>query len=339
MPLLKTLAELKLYVSLDTKEIPPSIALALLDVEVSVLSPLLGTSLLRWLQAAYDAPGFDPADPDSLAAELLRLVQAPLARLGTSAGLAGHQVSLDNTGVHIMTTETSKTAFQWQVDRLQANLERRGQADLDLLMQWLEDNYQSSTQLQAWATSVAGQRHRRELFTATADFQEYENISAARPVFLALQPVRRRLESFELGPVLGADFLQELRQQVLTRTLTSENKNLLRSYVYPALAALTIGHAVPELGLRLNGGGIDLTIARFDDGNAKEADAGLDQLLQNKVTDALMNGARYLRQLTSYLDRMATATRFATYFASSAYTAPAPAVLLNQPTSKTYKFC
>jgi|GEM_PF-2221666 len=339
MPLLKTAEELKKYVAADVKTMPPAIALAIVDVEVNQLAPLLGPPLLRWLQRAYSTPGFDP-EADELANEMLRLVQPPLARLGTSAGIDAHQVSIDATGVHIISTDVSKTAFQWQVNRLQARLERLGQNDLDTLVQWLEDNHDSSDELQAWATSAAGQRHRRELFTCTADFQEYENISASRQVFQLLAPVRRRLENFELGPVLGPDFLQELRDQVRDRTLTSENKNLLRTYVYPALASLTIGHAVPELGLSLSGDGIDLTIARVDDSNAKEADAGLDQLLQNKVNEALINGARYLRQLTSYLDRTASATRFATYFNSSTYTAPDQAVaLLNTPTSKTYKFC
>jgi hypothetical protein len=265
-------------------------------------------------------------------------VQAPLARLAVANGVVTHQLSIDATGVHIMSTETSKTAFQWQLNQYQVLIQRRGLAGLDALMLWLEAHRDDSSELRAWAASPAGQAHRRELFTHTTDFQLYENISKSRAVFEALGPVRRRLEGFELGPVLGPAFLAELREQVLTRTLTSENENLLRTYVYPALASLTIGHAVPELGLSLNGDGIDLTIARLDDSNNKEADAGLDQLLQNKANQALLDGARYLRQLTSYLDRTASATRLATYFNSDAYTAPALPPILNTVTSRTFKF-
>lgn len=339
MPLLKTLDELKGYVAVAMQQLAPAIALELAEAETQVLAPVLGAPLLAWLQAQYDAASFDRAGA-SLAAQLLRAAQAPLARLAIVNGVVTHQLSLDNTGVHIMSTETSKTAFQWQTNQYQALLQRRGLANLDALVQWLEDHADDSDELRAWAASAAGQRHREELFTRTADFQKYENISSSRAVFEALGPMRRRLERFELGPVLGEDFLQELRDQVRTRDLTSENENLLRAYVYPALASLTIGHAVPELGLALNGDGIDLQIARIDDSNSKEADAGLDQLLQRKATQALLDGARYLRQLTSYLDRTASATRFATYFQSPTYTAPdQPAPVVNTPTSKTYKFC
>jgi hypothetical protein len=138
--------------------------------------------------------------------------------------------------------------------------------------------------------------------------------------------------------VLGPEFLQELRDQVKARSVSSENQNLLRTYVYPALASLTIGHCTAEMGLKLTGDGIELMVARLDDSNAKEADAGLDQLLANKTSEALLAGARWLRQLTDYLDRTASATRFATYFHSPAYTAPVPAPSRDY-TTKTYRAC
>ena len=338
MSLLKTITELKQFVSIDSREIPPAIAIALRDVENSFIRTLLGKPLHAWLQAAYDAAGFDPEADDSLAAELLRLVQAPLARIATAIGLPEHQVIIDATGVHIIVGETSKTAFQWQVNKAQAVLQGKGLRDADTLVQWLEDNYQSSAELQAWATSDAGQRHRRELFTCPAVFQECENIGDSRAVFALLGPVRRRLEHFELGRVLGHEFLQELRDQTLARALTSDNKNLLRTYVLPALASLTVGHATPEMGLKFTGDGIELMVARIDDSNAKEADAGLDQLLKSKADQALLTGERWLRQLTSYIDRTASATRFATYFHSSAYTAPAPAPV-RDISAKTFKIC
>jgi hypothetical protein len=339
--LLKTITELKSYVSLATSNlgIPPAIALELQHVEAEAIRPLLGGALLTWLQAAYDAPAFDPAGT-GLAAQLLRAVQRPLACLAVAAGITTHQTRVDDTGVHFMATETSKQAFQWQTNELQDMLLRRGHNGLDALVEWLEEHLNDSPELQAWGGSTAGQRHRRELFTSTAEFQELEAISHSRQVFEALRPMRRRLESFELQRVLGADFLEELRSQVRRRAVTSENQMLLSTYVLPALAALTIGHAVPELGLRLTGEGIDLTIARNDNSNSKEADAGLDALLASKTNAALLDAHRFLTRLTDYLDRTASATRFATYYASSTYTNPNQVVApVNTVDSRIYKFC
>jgi uncharacterized coiled-coil protein SlyX len=267
-------------------------------------------------------------------------VQAPLARLAASTGITVHQANLDDTGVHIVSTDKIKTAFQWQSRELQALHQRRGYQGLDGLVQWLEDHRDDAPELRAWAASPAGRRHRRELFTSAAAFQEYQNIGGSWLVFEALRPVRRRLEALELRTALGEDFLLELLDQVATRTLTSENENLLRSRLYPALASLTIAHAVPALSLRLTPGGIELAVARTDDANAKEADAGLNELLRQLAAECLEVGQRYLLQLTDFLDRTASATRFATYFASPAYSPPnRPAVVLNTATSKVIRFC
>ena len=339
--LLKTLPEFKGYVAVDFDQatgLPPSFELELAEAEASLIAPLLGAPLHAWLQAAYDAPGFD-ATATTLAAGLLRAVQAPLARLAAGTGITTHQVNIDDTGVHIVSTDRIKTAFQWQSRELQALHQRRGYLGLGTLVQWLEDHRDDSPELQAWATSAAGRRHRRELFTGAGAFQEYENIGASWLVFESLRPVRRRLEAFELRTVLGDDFLQELRDQVEARTLTSENENLLRSRVYPALASLTIAHAVPALSLQLTPDGIDLA-ASSNEANNREYAPGMDRLLRQKAQESLAVGERYLRQLGEFLDRAASATRFATYFRSSAYTAPASAApAVNVPSPKVFKFC
>jgi hypothetical protein len=340
--LLNTLSEFKGYVAVDFNVqtgLPPSFVLELAETEATFIAPLLGAPLYDWLRAAYEAPGFD-AQALTPEAGLLRAVQAPLARLAATTGITAHQVSITGTGVHITSTDKVKTAFQWQSRELQALHQRRGYQGLDALVQWLEDHRDDAPELQAWAASPAGRRHRRELFTSATAFQEYQNIGASWLVFEALRPVRRRLEAQELRTALGEEFLQELHEQVETRTLTSENENLLRSRVYPALASLTIAHAVPALALRLTPGGIDLAVARADDANAKEADAGLNELLRQMASECLAVGERYLRQLTDHLDTRASATRFATYFSSPAYTPPnRPAAVLNTLTSKVVRFC
>lgn len=337
--LLKTIAELKSYVALDTKGILPSFELELKEAEAYFILPLLGAPLAKWLQEQYNATGFNPGD-GSLAAQLLAAVQAPLARLATTDAITVHQVSLDETGVHIVSNDKVKTAFQWQSNQLRDHYRRRGFRGLDALVQWLENHHDDSPELQAWASSKAGQRHRQELFTCTADFQECENISESRLVFERLKPVRRRVQAFELRTTLGDDFLDELLEQVRTRTLTSDNEMLLTSRVYPALASLTVGAAIPQMALSLTGDGIDLDVARLDDSNSKEADAGLDSLLYQRGFESKRVGERYLRQLRDFLDRAASSTRFATYFNSPAYTDPkAPVVEINTVDSKVYKFC
>ncbi|MBC6698876.1 DUF6712 family protein [Hymenobacter puniceus] len=339
LTLLKTCDELRRYVSVQTNDVPEPVRREEERLRGALLLPVLGADLLHWLDAQYEA-GLLP-EHDAPAAELLRLVQAPLARLSLAGALDELQVSIDETGVHIQTTGTHKTAFQWQINSLAKTLSRKGYADMVVLLRWLEANHATTTELplQDWAAGPSRNR-RRQLLTSPDEFSRFENIQDSWPVFEALRPLLVRQELFVLEPQLGYDFLSELREQVRTRTVTPENEELLEQFVRPALASSTLARAVPELGLRLTGDGIELMVARVDDSNAKEADAGLDQLLQARAFEAQRAADILLEKMRGFLNQRASATRYATYFTLGPYRAPAtPVTPLNTAESRVYRFC
>jgi hypothetical protein len=324
--------ELARYVRLDANDFPDVLPPEIERLEQQLLRPVLGPELLTWLQEQYDAG----VDEGSVAAQLLRVVQAPLARLGVAGVVVELQMTVSSTGIQIMSTGTQKTAFQWQTKALEKTLARKGYLDLVLLLRWLETNRDASAELQAWAAGP-GQLLRRQLIVSPDEFSYFENIGDSWPVFEALKPLMRRQELFILEPQLGAEFLAELRDQVRTRALTPDNEVLMQTYVRPALASLTLARAVPELGLRLTGDGIELMVARIDDSNEKEADAGLDQLLQARAFEAQRAADILLEKMRAYLARTASATRYATYFA---FKAPAAAVEpLNTAENRIYRVC
>ncbi|RSK45179.1 DUF6712 family protein [Hymenobacter rigui] len=333
--LLTTKDELRRYVSTDTSSVPEPVQREAERLRGTLLLPLLGAPLLRWLEQQYVAG--TTAGDDTLAGELLGLVQAPLARLSMAGSLDELQVSIDDTGIHIVSTETQKTAFQWQITGVRKTLTRKGYLDLNVLLQWLEDNRTSSPELQAWATSVS-QYRRLQLLTSAPEFSRFENIQDSWPVFEALKPIITKQELFILAPQLGYEFLDELRTQVRTRTVSAENEQLLEQFIRPALASLTLARAVPELGLRLTGDGIELLVARIDTDNSKEADAGLDALLQARAFDAQRSADILLERMRQFLNQRASATRYATYFTSGPYRpATATVVPLNTTDSPLYR--
>lgn len=332
--LLTTSEELAQFVKLDAGDFPDVLPPEIERLENVLLRPLLGAPLLDWLQAQYDAG----IEADSLAARLLRVVQAPLARLGVAGVVVELQMTVSNTGIQILSTTTHKTAFQWQTKALEKTLTRKGYLDLTHLLYWLEQSRAGSPELEAWAAGP-GQTLRRQLIVSVEEFNRFENISGSWPVFEALKPLMRRQELFILAPQLGDEFLQELRNQVRTRTLSEENEELLETYVRPALASLTLARAVPELGLRLTGDGIELMVARLDDSNEKEADAGLDQLLTARAFEAQRAADILLEKMRAFLNCTASETRYATYFASSTYKPATPPIPLNTAESRVYRAC
>ncbi|RSK44709.1 DUF6712 family protein [Hymenobacter perfusus] len=335
--LLTTSTELSRYVTLDTPIVPEPVQREAERLRTQLLLPLLGAALLHWLDDAYAAG--TTADDDTLAGRLLARVQAPLARLAVAGALDELQVSLDSTGIHIVTTETHKTAFQWQITALRRTLSRKGYQDLNALLAWLEESRATDPMLTAWAAGP-GQLHRRQLLVSATEFSRFENIQESWPVFQALRPLISTQELFILEPQLGYDFLSELREQVRTRTVSAENEELLEQFVRPGLASLTLARAIPELGLRLTGDGIELAVARLDTDNSKEADAGLDQLLAARAFEAQHSADIRLERMRQFLNQRASATRYATYFTLGPYRAPStPVVALNTAESKVIRFC
>jgi hypothetical protein len=300
-------AHVKANNSLTLDELAPDLAL----VQDQDVRPLLGDDLLADLLAKQASNTLSAGEM-----ALLYYLQGALANLALVEYMPLSQVQISALGIQIFSDGQRKTAFQWQVRELRASFVRKGYNYLERALALLE----SVVDFAPWRASAAGTAARQYLISSAQDFSEWCNIGRSRLVFNALLPTLRKVEAFDLAPVLGAAFFDELKTQVRTRTLNEENARVLSMYVQPALASLTVAKAVPELGLSLNGQQLELNVFRFDDAAATPtAGAPLAALLQQKVDAALSDGHRYLQLLRSYLNTQASATTYATYFGSTTY--------------------
>lgn len=286
-------------------------------IEQERIKPLVGPAFYNQLTAKLKAEEtLTDAEADVL--ELLRCATCTLAMVQY---LPLNQVQISALGVHIVSENSRKTAFQWQINELIANFTRKGFNALERALDLLDENI-DAPEFTAWATSAARTQSQKFFLNSAKDFSEHYNIGSSRLTYLALLPTLRKMERFSIEPVLGTAFYLELKEQVLDKDLSAENEQLLDLFVRPALAHLVVAKAVPELGLAFNGESIELMIARIDDSNKKEADASIDTMLALKVESAMSDGMVYLEKLKSYLNTHASATKFPTYFASSTYQVP-----------------
>ncbi len=314
--LLPDLATLQRFVASADFNSLDKIEPSLLDVESDYLLPVLGADLHAALELEATTP-----TPGSVRARLLLAAQRPLAQLAFALALPQLQTTVSETGVQILSTATHKTAFQWQIADQQRDLRRKGLSAIGQLIEQLEAS--TDALAVAWRASTAGQAHRQELFTRVDDFIRFIPLPGGREVFVQFLADMRRAESFDLVLATGLPLLQELRTQVRTRSLSSENQTLLEDYVWPALASLTIARALASSVATVSASGGEITAARIDTSNEKEGEGG-SELITQRALAARLDGNRYLQQLRVYLNAEASPSRFATYYASSAYTAPAP---------------
>lgn len=299
-------------VSFSLESLAPDLAL----VQDQELRPLLGDALLGDLVAKQASNGLSDAEK-----ALVYHLQGALANLAFVEYLPLAQVQLSDAGIHIFSDGQRKTAFEWQIRELRAGFARKGYNYLERALEALA----TGSAFTAWRTSAAGAGASQHLINSARDFSDWCNIGRSRLVFNALLPTLRKVESFDVAPVLGPDFYAELRAQVQAGALTADNQRVLTMYVQPALASLTVARAVPELGLSLNGQALELNVYRFDDAQRTPANnaqgSPVAGLLQLKVEQALADGHRYLQLLRGYLNSQASGTRYATYFTSSTYQA------------------
>ncbi|MGI4873371.1 MAG: DUF6712 family protein [Janthinobacterium lividum] len=300
------------------------------------LRPVLGPALYNELTALSDADvETELATAASSRGGLLRLVHEALANLGLLEYLPLNQLQINDAGVYV--TSGGSRPFQWQIDQLTASLRRKGYNALEAVLEYLEAH---AADFPAWTSSLAYQQARELLIASAAEFTRHYDIAGSRLTYQALLPVLRKVERFELEPVLSYDYLAELKAQLVAGQVSAENVLVLERYLRPALAHLVVAKAVGEVGLSFNGSAVELNVYRPDDSNSKEADANLSQLLSQKAGQAQADAQVYLQQLRQHLNTGASPTRFATYYASSAYvspTAPRPLVV-SAPGSPTYFF-
>ncbi len=318
MGLLNSTADFRQHVRLNASTEDADYFLSLqpdmLLAEDDYLRPLLGAAFYDGVAETAAAPG------DAVHERLRYLLGSALANLTMVGFLDVAQVQISGSGVQIISTEREKTAFQWQINDLKASFSRKGFGALEKVLTHLEAH---ANDFATWEGSAAAARARAHFLNTAAQFAEHYPITNGRLTFLSLLPLIRKTEAFALEPVLGEDFYEELKAQQAAGTLSAENQALVTKYLQPALAHLTMAQAIGELGFGLNGNSFELNVYRPDSANSKESDPGLQKLLDMKGGQALDDGERFLRRLRTHLNATATATRYATYFASAAYDVPA----------------
>ncbi len=282
--------------------------------EEDYLRPLLGDTFYDGLLETAAAAG------DTVQERLRYLLESALANLAMVGFLDVAQVQISGNGVQIISTDREKTAFQWQINDLKVTFSRKGFNGLEKVLAFLDAH---AAEFPTWASSPAAAKTREYFLSTAEEFSDHYNITNTRQTYLALLPLIRKQESFALKPVLGPAYYTELKEQQAAGTLSPENKAIVEEYLRPALAHVVMGTAIGEMGFALNGANFELNVFRPDSANSKEADPGLQALLDMKGHQALADGERFLRRLRKHLNTEASAEKYATYFSSDAYDAPA----------------
>ncbi len=314
--LFKTIDELRKYVAIslasDFSVISPFIAYC----ELRYIIPLIGKEQYDELNEAYNAEEPELSDEQTA---LLEKLQAALANLSYLESYDELQLQISDNGIRIISDGTYKQAFQWQITNLKSSNIRRGFAYMDEVLAYLEANKDTFT---LWADSDAYTQSKQFLINTTDDFNSYVNISASRKTFMALWPLMKKVELFFIVTRIGKDLYDEIKAEILEDNVSDDNKILL-DYLKPAIAHFTVARAVIELPMEITSTGFFIDSIKAGSDSYLERTPGDVKLLSEKKSLLEQDAEGYMRQLITYLDANASEDKYAAYFDSTYYTAPA----------------
>jgi hypothetical protein len=297
---------------LDEDSQLPDIATA----EQQYIIPAIGQALYTALDAALDNLYNEDTPPAAALVTLLPMVQKPLAAFAYLADLPAIHTRLTSSGIRQTTSEGMPTAYRWQYDEVKAYLEERAYHTMEVMLAYLYANADDYTDID---TDLQANRA-TQIFTNGAHFALYFQLRQPFRTFIHLQPLLTEVVQQYITPAIGDDFLTEL---LAIADPDANTRKLLASLRYAA-ANLTISKAVQKLPYRISPNGFTI-INATGGGGAQSAPAEVNAAsnqtgILHKRAEA--DGEQAMRRAIKYLQTLASADLWATFYESDLYKGP-----------------
>lgn len=315
MALFSTIDQVKKYIAVNISTEIDSILPYIRQAETKFIKPLLGKKLYNELKAY--AEGSSTTD---LMEELLDLVRLPLIHYAYHLYAPIGAVNISDAGIRIATDDNMKSAFEWQVDKVEGSFLKTAHDFVEDVIEFLDDN---RSDFESWQTSEAFTAQHDMLINTAKAFNEQFNINNSRRLFVALRPIIKSVEKKYIIPTISKELYTELITELQSSSEPSDDNETLLNLIQPAIAKFTMARAISELSLEILPEGIFENAVQVVS-KAKQS-AGRDKL-SVLAQDLTADARAELKEVQQYLDSNASATKYQAYFESALYVAPVEGV-------------
>lgn len=301
----KKTEEVVCHVAIDSETSFDLLKPDLKRAEKEYLIPCLGKTFHATLESEYLN---EELDDDHT--ELLSLCQDVVALFAIHNALPLLQVQVSDMGVHLHSTDTQKTAWQWQINELDENyLQRLGYVAIDCLLEYLEDNKATYTE---WAEGEGYTCNKEFIISSPSDFQKYYHINKSATTYKAFLPTMSKVEMFYLVPVLGQTFYDEIKAEIAAGNVSEDNKKLF-IYLKASVAYYTVYEALKTLPLTLRSDGVVINQIKSNTENRKEQ-LGVFNHLLSRADKTKADACKFMDLLIKYLKANAAEDKYASYY-------------------------
>lgn len=330
MALIKTIEEIKEHlpvsIDMDFNNILPFIKVAERDYIIRIISKTQYDDL----SAAYNVttPTLTPAQT-----ALLGRLQEAITAYAFYLWIPSGQLQIDDSGIRIATTDTIKTAFQWQIDELQKSVLKQAYSAMDDLLSFMEDNIADYT---LWQASDAYTEFKDCFIQTTQRFTElYSALGNSRMNFLAIRSSMKKIEEFMILPNISQAYYDELKAQIKANTLTPANLKVI-PFIQKAVASLTISRAIAEISASIEPNGIFMFSSLRSSIITNQKEPAVPYVLSKIEKSAKEDGMAYFEMLRQFL--FDNISDYGTYAASSAYNSVTTDDTFQNDKNNTYFF-
>jgi len=186
--------------------------------------------------------------------ELLDYCRRIVANFAYAHFLPQIQVQVSDAGIHIVSNENKKTAFQWQVQELQRQYNRNAYDAIEECLEFLTENFK---EFPIWHESEAFTEATDCLINNAKTFNKYIFIHENRLLFTELKPLLQRIQRTRIFPNC-----EKLFDKILLETQKNKvsDKNLkVLEMAQTALAKLTMSEFMKIKTILIDEDGITTT--------------------------------------------------------------------------------
>jgi hypothetical protein len=305
MSLITTVDQLKQYLGGLQKNINAATILPFVDqAEAKYLTEAIGPEMLEQL-AGGGLGTFEE--------QLFGNLQRSLAFYTVLEAAPFLLIQMGDAGFGEIGNGNTQPLRQWVANKMEIAAFQNGDAFLDQALQFMEDN---AAQFPIWTASDSYTINRELFITSTRELSKIISIRNSRRTFLMLRPFIDRAETIYFRSLLGEAFFAELKTQLASDSLTTDNRDLVNR-LNKALGNLALVEALPEISVQISANGIRVLVD--NDGIQQKLTASRVDVEALRANSERV-GKMYLADFTSYLLGNAEA-KFPTYFNSDTYQA------------------
>lgn len=176
--------------------------------------------------------------------ELVKLIQTVIAYNAYRRYVKSNDLTHSETGRQITVTETEKPAFEWMVDKDDANLLSLANETFELLLDFLDEQLNDERENEiaaAWMESEAFKTMNSCIVNRVKELEKVVSINGSRRIYIMLLPYIKKAERTYIPGAIKADRYATLIEAIKDGELTEDQEHM-RELITPVV----VNHAMAK---------------------------------------------------------------------------------------------